>query len=100
MSRSTVRRRWIARFGALRTDQYLCHTCDEPRCVNFDHLFVCTQAENIHDAMAKGRLKPPPDVTGIKRSEATRARISAAAERRWAEGGAAAFGLARPGVAA
>lgn len=34
----------------------LCHTCDTPRCVRVDHLFVGTQADNLDDARAKGRL--------------------------------------------
>lgn len=36
------------------------HKCDVRRCINPDHLFAGTQKENMHDAMRKGRLKPPP----------------------------------------
>lgn len=31
------------------------HKCDTPACHNPDHLFVCTQAENLADMRAKGR---------------------------------------------
>lgn len=31
------------------------HTCDNPKCVNPDHLFICTQTENIADREDKGR---------------------------------------------
>ena len=37
-----------------------CHHCDNPPCVNPDHLFIGTPMTNTHDAMSKGRLKPPP----------------------------------------
>jgi hypothetical protein len=38
--------------------KYLMHSCDNPACVNPEHLREGTHTENVRDAYAKGRKKP------------------------------------------
>ena len=49
---------WLAyeRFkGPVPKGLEVCHSCDNPPCVNPDHLFVGTQKDNALDRQAKGR---------------------------------------------
>lgn len=44
-------------YGKIPNGLYICHKCDNPPCVNPKHLFLCTQKENVYDAIKKGRHK-------------------------------------------
>jgi len=47
----------------------VCHRCDNPKCINPEHLFLGTNKENTHDKINKGRENYSP-VRGEKSGQA------------------------------
>lgn len=50
--------------GSLRSDEYVCHNCDNPRCVNPTHLWLGDHQANQDDCTRKGRRVLPPPMSG------------------------------------
>lgn len=54
---------WLLHRGPIPAGMLVCHRCDNPGCVNPDHLFLGDAAANTSDMDAKGRRVNAP-VTG------------------------------------
>lgn len=50
---------WFLSTGEDPGDSMVCHRCDNGLCVNFAHLFLGTQEDNVHDMEQKGRGRHP-----------------------------------------
>jgi hypothetical protein len=50
---------WHIRFGSIPSKMKILHKCDNPTCVNPNHLFLGTQADNIRDMVSKRRSRGP-----------------------------------------
>lgn len=57
---------WAITNGPIGDGLFVCHRCDNRKCVRPDHLFLGTAGDNNRDMFAKGRAKPttPPKVWG------------------------------------
>lgn len=61
---------WIIHFGPIPKGMFVCHTCDNKKCSNPDHLFLGTCKDNNLDAIKK-KILP----FGQKGSENHRAKL-------------------------
>ena len=43
--------------GEIPKDKYVCHTCDNRKCINPNHLYLGTAKDNYEDMVNKGRRK-------------------------------------------
>lgn len=63
--RNHIASRWAyaRKHGPVPADLVVCHTCDNPACVNTEHLFVATNPDNTQDKVEKNRqyMKITPD---------------------------------------
>lgn len=81
-----ARKCYKMRHGALTTEQYVCHRCDNPFCIRDEHHFIGSCGDNVRDAVAKGRhscfRKGGVRFSGTHTPE-VRKKISEASNRMW-----------------
>jgi len=96
---------WAAHGGTLiPAGKCVCHSCDNPGCVNPDHLFLGTRSDNMRDMVGKGRHGGPPPQRGRQNPSAKLDYNKAVEIRRMCREGAtqreaaSAFGVAQATV--
>lgn len=57
-SRIASRVSWILHVGDIPVGKLVLHKCDNPPCVNPDHLYIGNHRDNILDAYNRGQRKP------------------------------------------
>lgn len=80
-------------YGPIPAGLHVCHKCDVRSCVNPDHLFLGTHAENMHDMIKKGRNTSGTLVKQHKLTEAQVIEIYKSSEKACAL--AAKFGVSK-----
>ena len=61
---------WALQNGPIPDGAIIRHKCDNPSCCNPSHLELGSQADNITDAMGRGRFVRPPRYVGAKHPRA------------------------------
>lgn len=69
--RRAHRATWCAANGPIPEGICVCHSCDNPPCINLAHLFLGTQKDNAQDMVTKGRyhVKRGKEAPNVKLSE-------------------------------
>jgi len=60
---------WTLKYGAIPEGMLICHSCDNPSCINWRHLWIGTNRDNLDDMLRKGRSRQGEKHIDVKLTE-------------------------------
>jgi len=73
---------WEIHNGPIPVGMFICHKCNNPPCVNPDHLYAGTQKDNMQDRIVSGRYGSQPKGSNHHATSLTEADIPVIRKRR------------------
>lgn len=76
---------WLIHRGVIPGDMHVCHHCDNRACVNPEHLYLATNAQNHRDKARRERVAGPYGRITLNAELVRKIRASSRSDREWAK---------------